>query len=178
MSAPELSRPVKLKAIQDDPYVIEANEAERAALAERFGIISIEALRAQVTLDPRADKVEASGTLTAAITQACAISGEDFPVAIDEDIAFIFVPADAVPVQEDDEEIEIELDDEDLDTIDYEGDSFDLGEAIAQSLALAIDPYAEGPNADSAREKAGIVTDEAPSGPLAEALAALKGNDS
>ena len=174
MSAPELSRPVKLKAIRDDAYVIEASEYERAALAERFGITSIESLRAEVRLDPKGEKVEASGTLSAAITQACAISGEDFPVEIDEDIAFIFVPADAMRVSEEDEEIEIELDDEDLDAIDYEGDSFDLGEAIAQSLALAIDPYAEGPNADAAREKAGITSDDMPSGPLAEALAALK----
>ena len=175
MSAPELSRPVKLKAIKDDPYVIEASEAERAALAERFGITSIESLRAEVTLDPKGDKIEANGTLTAAITQACAISGEDFSVAIDEDIAFIFVPADAAPVSEEDEEIEIELEDEDLDTIDYEGDSFDLGEAIAQSLALAIDPYAEGPNADAAREKAGITSDDTPRGPLADALRGLTG---
>ena len=51
-----------------------------------------------------------------------------------------------------------------------------LGEAIAQTLALAIDPYREGPDADEARKKAGIVSDEdhAPSGPLAEALAGLK----
>ena len=174
MSAPELSRLVKPRALPAEPLVIGASEAERAALAERFGITSIEALRAEVTLDPKSGKVEASGTLTASITQACAISGEDFPVAIDEDLAFIFVPVDAAPVSEENEEIEIELDDEDLDTIDYEGDSFDLGEAIAQSLALAIDPYAEGPNADAARKKAGIVTDDAPSGPLAEALAALK----
>ena len=45
----------------------------------------------------------------------------------------------------------------------------------AQTLALAIDPYAEGPDADATREKAGIKSDDAPSGPLAEALgAALK----
>ena len=47
---------------------------------------------------------------------------------------------------------------------------------MAQTLALAIDPYREGPDADEARKKAGIVSDEdhAPSGPLAEALAGLK----
>ena len=65
---------------------------------------------------------------------------------------------------------------EDLDEIEYEGDSFDLGEAIAQTLGLAIDPYREGPDADSARRESGIQSDESiqPSGPLAEALAALK----
>ncbi len=49
---------------------------------------------------------------------------------------------------------------------------FDLGEAVAQSLALAIDPYAVGPSAEQARKDAGL-GDEAASGPFA-ALAGLK----
>ncbi|WP_435418529.1 DUF177 domain-containing protein [Parerythrobacter aurantius] len=174
MSSPELSRPIKLRAIKDDPVVIEADEAERGALAARLGISSIQSLRAQVTLDPEGGRVTATGRLHAEITQACAISFEDFPVIIDEQLALVFVPAETGAAPAFDEEIELEADD--LDLIAYEGDSFDLGEAIAQSLALAIDPYAEGPNADVAREKAGIVSDDAPRGPLAEALAALRKN--
>ena len=77
------------------------------------------------------------------------------------------------PSLQEDEEIEIELEAEDLDEIEYAGEKFDLGEAIAQSLALAIDPYAEGPNAEEARKKAGIELDDAPRGPLAEALKGL-----
>lgn len=174
MSAPELSRPIKLRAIQNDPVLVEASEAERAALAARLGISGIDVLRAEVTLDPDGARISASGPLHAQIMQACAVSGEDFPVVIDEQLAMVFVPADsAAPVTPDEE---IELDSDELDEIDYEGDSFDLGEAIAQSLALAIDPYAEGPGADAARAKAGIVTDDAPRGPLADALAALKKN--
>lgn len=172
MSAPELSRPIKLRAIKNDPVVIEASKSERAALATRIGITSIETLRAEVTLDPDGARISASGPFHAEITQACAISGEEFPVAIDEQLAMVFVPAGGAPVKPD-EEVELETDE--LDEIEYEGDSFDLGEAVAQSLALAIDPYAEGPNADAARARAGIITDDAPKGPLAEALAALKG---
>ena len=74
----------------------------------------------------------------------------------------------------DEPDIEIELDADELDEIEFSGESFDLGEAVAQSLGLAIDPYAEGPNADAARKEAGITGDDAPSGLLAEALAALK----
>ncbi|QYU69205.1 hypothetical protein J4558_03410 [Leptolyngbya sp. 15MV] len=51
---------------------------------------------------------------------------------------------------------------------------FDLGEAVAQSLGLAIDPYAVGPEAEAARREAGIASDDVPSGPLAEALRALR----
>ena len=71
-----------------------------------------------------------------------------------------------------DEEVELLADE--LDEIPFTGDSFDLGEAVAQTLALAIDPYAEGPQAERARAEAGIVTDDAPAGPLAAALAALR----
>jgi len=49
---------------------------------------------------------------------------------------------------------------------------FDLGEAVAQTLALAIDPYATRPESERVR-KEGVVSDEAASGPFA-ALAALK----
>ena len=49
---------------------------------------------------------------------------------------------------------------------------FDLGEAVAQDLALAIDPYAVGPGAERARKEAGLL-DEAAAGPFA-ALEALK----
>ena len=88
------------------------------------------------------------------------------PVRIDEPLALRFVPA-AEP-----EEEELELAESDLDEIPFEGHVFDLGEAVAQSLALAIDPYATGPEAERVRKEAGL-SDEAASGPFA-ALAALK----
>ena len=169
MSAPELSRIVKLNALKEEPVLIEAGEEERAALARRFGLSAIDSLVASVQLTPRGARVRGEGRLVAQVVQPCAISGEDFAHTIEEELAFVFVPEDRVP---DLDEIELEADD--LDEIDYSGDSFDLGEAVAQSLGLAIDPYAEGPDADAARQSAGIGSDDAPSGPLADALAALK----
>ena len=70
-------------------------------------------------------------------------------------------------------EEEITLDSPILDEIEYAGPTFDLGEAVAQSLALAIDPFAAGPEAEAARAQHGI-SDQGPKGALAEALAALK----
>ena len=64
-----------------------------------------------------------------------------------------------------------ELDAKACDEIEYSGTSFDLGEAVAQSLALVIDPFAVGPNAEEARRKAGLIGEEA-AGPFA-ALAKL-----
>ncbi len=112
----------------------------------------------------------AKGRLTAAVEQLCAIAGEPFRNRIEEPLALRFVPASEQPKF--DPEEEIELDSAEPDDIYYDGQSFDLGEALAQSFGLAIDPYAEGPAAGTTRETSGLL-DVAPSGPFA-ALAALK----
>lgn len=168
MSAPELHRPIDIRGIRDEPVQIEADEAERKALARRFDIVSIERLEATVTLDADGAEVAATGTLEADVVQSCAVSGDDLPVSIREPLALRFVPE--APVEEE----EIELQEEDLDEIPYSGTTFDLGEAVAQSLALAIDPFATGPEADRVRREKGLA-DEGTSGPFA-ALAALKKN--
>ena len=175
MSASELSRLIKVRPLPGEPVLIEANADERAALSKRFGLSKIHSLAAKIELEARDDAIIASGTLTASIEQPCAISGEDFTVAIDEPVDLRFVSESTLAQAEnEDGEIEVDLSADDSDEIEYSGDMFDLGEAIAQTLGLSIDPYAEGPGAQAAREAAGISDEDAPSGPLAEALAALK----
>ena len=172
---PELSRPIKVKGLPADAVVVEADAGERAALAKRFGLPGVDRLRAEVALEPRGRAIRATGMLTAAIRQTCAISGEDFPANIEETLDLRFVEEGSIdPALEEDGEIEIELDAEDCDEIEFSGDAFDLGEALAQTLGLAIDPYAEGPGADAARKAAGIKAEGEQEGPLAAALAALK----
>lgn len=168
MSAPELSRLIDLRQVIDKPVAVEATAEERAALARRFGLVRIDRLEAGVALEVDGEAVNAKGRLRAAIVQSCAVSGDDLAVAIDEPLALRFVPEVEIT------ETEIELEESQLDEIPYSGTAFDLGEAVAQSLALAIDPYAVGPNAEQARKDAGL-SDQAASGPFA-ALAALKKN--
>lgn len=175
MSEPnELVRLVKPRALPAGTLEIEANEAERAALAKRFGITAIHALTAKVDFSEKDDAVVASGAFQATLEQPCAVTRDDFTYDITEDFSLRFVPAGKLGEYE--EDAEFELTEEDLDEIEYEGETFDLGEAIAQELGLAIAPYREGPDADAMRAEAGIESDEdrKPSGPLAEALAALK----
>ena len=168
---PELTRMIRARPLPGGPVVIEATPEERAALATRFGLGAVEALRAEVSLDQRPRAIRATGRLRAAIQQPCAISGEDFPVTIDEAVDLRFVEAGQRPQSEEDE---IELEADDCDEIEYAGEMFDLGEAVAQTLGLAIDPYAEGPGADAARKAAGIVQEGEQLGPLADLLGALK----
>lgn len=173
MSVPpsELSRMVKARPLPAAPVVIDATEAERTALAARFGLGAVESLRAEVALEAKPRAIRATGRLKAQIMQPCAISGEDFPVTIDEPVDLRFVEENQRPAT-DAEEIELEADD--CDEIEFSGEMFDLGEAVAQTLGLAIDPYAEGPNADAARLAAGIVQEGEQDGPLAALLAGLK----
>ncbi len=165
MSAPEFSRTFDLREIGDAPVTFEATAEERAALARRFALVAVERLRATLLLEPHGEAVEARGRLHAAIVQSCAVSGEDLAVTIDEPLALRFVPETPVDAEE------LELDSEALDEIPYSAGVLELGEAIAQSLALAIDPYATGPEAERVRTE--VLGDEAASGPFA-ALAALK----
>ncbi len=169
MSGGELERIVKLDRLPTAALIIEAEAAERAALAKRFGLPNVHELRAVVTLTPDGDAIDARGRLTARFDQRCAIADEPFGNSLDEAIAIRFVPAIA-PVPEDEA---IEFASGEIDEIEYDGAAFDLGKALAESFGLALDPYATGPDAEAVRRAAGIVDEDAPSGPFA-ALAALK----
>lgn len=164
-SRPEFSRTVDTRNLADAPQRIAATAEECAALARRFGLVAIDLLDASLDYAPDADAIAVTGRLRADVVQTCAISGEPLAATIDEPIDLRFVPQRARTAAE------IELAAEDLDEIEYEGTAFDLGEAVAQSLALAIDPYATGPEADEVRA-AGLLGEEKAS-PFA-ALAGLK----
>ena len=173
-TTPELSRMVKARMLPADAIEVSSTQEERAALAQRFGVASIDEFCAKIELEPAKNGIRAQGTINASLTQFCAVSGESFPVSINEAITFRFVEEGSASLTpSEDEEVDFELTSDDCDEIEYSGDSFDLGEAVAQSLGLAIDPYAEGPNADAVRKEAGIVEEGQQDGPLADALKAL-----
>ena len=165
MIASEFSRPVDERQVTAKPIQLEATAEERTALAKRFGLVAIDRLEATVAIERHGEALAARGKLTAAIVQSCAVSGEDLPVAVREPLAFRFVPAAAGHRPDE----EVELDADELDEIEFSSTSVDLGEAVAQSLALAIDPFATGPDAEAARR----LLDDRATSPFA-ALAALK----
>ena len=168
---PEFSRLLDVRQCEGKHAVLEASETERAALAKRFDLVRVDRLEAALDLSRDGAAVDAVGTMTAHFVQSCAVSGEDLPVAASEPVRFRFVPESAPGAPDE----ELELDADELDEIPYSGTDIDLGEALAQSLGLAIDPYLAGPEADAARQRAGLSTPET-SGPFA-ALAALKKGD-
>lgn len=165
---PEFSRKVDIREIGEKPLLLSASAEECAALARRFAIVAIHRLEAEVSLEREGPVVKATGQFTADIVQSCAVSAEDLEVHISEPLTLRFVPAGTRRRVE----AEIELAPEDFDEIEFTGTAFDLGEEIAQSLGVAIDPFAVGPMAEEARRKVGLLNPE-DSGPFA-ALAKLK----
>lgn len=164
----EFSRVYDTRVLPGAAVTLDATAEECAALAKRFALVAVNSLHADVTLIGENGRISATGRLTGDIVQTCAISGDDLPVRIDEPVALRFVPAAATHRPDE----EVELDANALDEIEYEGTQFDLGEELAQTLAVAIDPFLAGPNAEEARRKAGLLNETA-SGPFA-ALAGLK----
>jgi uncharacterized metal-binding protein YceD (DUF177 family) len=169
---PEFSRLVRLDMLGDLPHAmtVEATPEERKALVGRFGIVAISRLEADAILTRAGSAVEVTGRIRAAVIQACVASAEDVPEKIDQPFTLRFVPeADA---GNDSADEEIELEEAALDEVGYTGGAVDLGEAVAQTLALALNPYPRAANAGEALRAAGVKSEEEAK-PLG-ALAGLK----
>ncbi len=171
---PEWSRPEKIDTIgeREKPVAIEADAVERAALAERFGLLSIDRLQVDLIVRRDAAGILVTGKVRSAVVQPCSVTGEPVPAAIDEPVALRFVEPAAHGADD-----EIELSGDTLDTIEIEGGAIDLGEAAAETMALALDPFPRSPNAAAALKKAGVISEEeaGPFGALAGLKAKLEG---
>ncbi len=165
---PEFSRPQRLDAIGagDRQAEIEADEGERKALARRFDLIAIDRLHATYAVRRDASGIVARGHLSGAVVQACSITREPVPAMVEEDFSIRFLPDGKAEADE------VELTEDDCDTVFYGGGAIDLGEAVAETLALALDPFPRSPAADTALRDAGVLNEDE-TGPFA-ALAALR----
>jgi uncharacterized metal-binding protein YceD (DUF177 family) len=174
MPQPEFSRPFPLDTLGPAPrrVSIEAAEAEREALARRFGLVAIHGLAAEAELKRDGDSVTATGTLRAAVTQSCVASAEPIETSVEAPFRIEFRPA---PAAASDEEVELKA--AELDVVFHDGAAIDLGDAVAETLPLSLDPYPRSPAADEALRAAGVKREEqeakAEESPFA-ALAALK----
>ncbi len=169
METPEFSHIVKLSEIGSTPRSgkLSASEEERRKLAERFDLPKITTLDTAYTLQADENRIGFTGQIDSDLQQRCSVTGESFQVRLHENFDIAFVPR----LEIDGTEEEIELIEEDCDIIEYDNGQLDLGEAIAQTLYLALAPFPRGPNADVvARE---ILKSEEETGPFG-ALAALK----
>jgi len=156
---PEFSRILRLHALGDGKreHVISATEAERGALARRFGLRALIRLEARAHVTQEAGGCLVEGTLVADLVQACVATDEDVPANLETPFAVRFVRG--LEARTEDEE-EIELTDEACDTLPLEDERIDLGETVAQSLALNLDPYPRVADADAKLRELGILSEE------------------
>lgn len=148
-----------------------ADEGERQAIARRLDLKALDRLEAHAVLSRKGEIVRAEGRLLATLEQSCVVTNEPVASHIDEPFDLMFTPEPASGSPDE----EIELGEMDCDIIFYDGAAIDLGTAIADSLALAIDPYPRSAGADAALKEAGVMS-EAEASPFA-ALAKLRKSD-
>ena len=132
----EFSRPIAADTIstQVQRREIKAEAAERRALAARFGLLSLDALAGVLELRRQeGDIVHVSGRLSADVVQSCAVSLVPVAAHIEADFAVDY-GAGATP--EEGEELDPLGPDAPEPIVAGE---IDLGEALAQQLAIALE---------------------------------------
>lgn len=151
-----------------DRLDLTADETERTAIAHRLGLAALHRFEARVLIDRDGDAVRATGRIVAALDQHCVATGDPVAARIDDPVDILFcTPPEVGP------DSDIELSETDCDVVFHDGTIIDLGTALADSLALALDPYPRSANAADALKHAGVLSEDQAS-PFA-ALAALKG---
>ncbi len=138
---PELYRPIMVARIPSGglDVTVEADAAECRALAERMNLPAVLSLTCRFHVDRDAGGILlAHGHLLARVEQTCIVSLEDFATTVEERFIVRFVTEE----QENDETDPLTPDE-----IVIEDGVLDLGEAAAEQLALALDPYPRAPGA-------------------------------
>ena len=129
---PEFPRPTRL-GLDPRDVALDATPAECAALAERFGILGIGALSARIRLEPETGgSIRARGVLTAEVEQACIVTLDPVRQLVRAPIDLRLLNEGEAPGDDDPDS---------PDEIETLGGIVDLGEAVAEQLALALDPY-------------------------------------
>jgi uncharacterized metal-binding protein YceD (DUF177 family) len=149
-ATPEFARPVTAERVGRDglDLAIEANAAECEALARRFGLVAIDALRADCRLRPVAGgMIELAAQFEARVVQECVVTLEPVPAevrgsfeqryALDPQVLRSFIGEEDAFDPEADDPPEALAD-----------GAIDLGEAVAQQLAVSLDPYPRAPGVE------------------------------
>ncbi|WOF74025.1 DUF177 domain-containing protein [Parvibaculaceae bacterium PLY_AMNH_Bact1] len=133
--------------VSDDglEITLEAGAEARSLLAERFGLLALEELNARLIIEPwRKKGLKVVGTFNADLAQSCIVTLDPVPAKLNADFTLLYLPEDVSGRRA----MEVAVDplaEEPPDPLPPEG--IDLGEAVAEQLALVLDPY---PRADGA----------------------------
>ncbi|MEI8178537.1 DUF177 domain-containing protein [Aestuariivirga sp.] len=133
----EFSRPLQVDRVPKlgSTEKLSADPEELKALARRFKIPALHALTAEIRATPwRGGGMKLEGHITADMEQVSVVSLEPFRETVSVPLARYFLPHGAVVDNEQED---------DADPID--NGWIDLGEVVAETLALDLDPYPRKP---------------------------------
>lgn len=137
-AAPEFHRPIEVARVPNlgSHEKIAADAKELKALAKRLDVPALHALSAELHVKPwRGGGFKVSGLLKADVEQVSVISLEAFRQVGNFQVERYFLPASAAHgANESDEDIDI-----------IQGGIIDIGEVVAETLALELDPYPRKP---------------------------------
>lgn len=146
MTGVPFSHRIRVGQVSHNPIElrIEADAREREGLAKLWGIMGVETLSAELKIRRwKKDGIKVFGTVHAEVTQACVVTLEPVPQVIDEEVEETYVPEDSplarMPAN-DAGEIVIDAAGPDLPQP-FSGDRIDVGELVAEIVAMALDPY-------------------------------------
>jgi uncharacterized metal-binding protein YceD (DUF177 family) len=150
---PEFSHPMRAAELDMTAQAIfrTATPPECRALAKRFGLVSMHRFEIALLIHRDGDTIHLSGEVGADVLAACVATGDPVPMRVTDKIAMRFVPETEFRPG-----VEIEVDSTSYDIAEYDGRVVDVGEAAAQSLALAIPPFPRSSDAAKRLRAAGI----------------------
>ncbi len=165
---PEFSRPFEVGRVAQASHALalSATAEECAALARRFELPAIESLSADLSLFWAGGRRElvVEGRLRAKVTQTCVVTLEPLPAEVDAPFRLLYTPEPLAGDAGDAVEVEFDPEAEDPPEPIVDG-VIDLGEAVAEQLALALDPYPR--RADAAVPAAYAAEEDARENPFA-----------
>lgn len=149
----EWSYLVDVENITSEPktFKFTADERQRADMARRFAIVSVENAEASVTLQfVGGGMIHAIGTVKADLTQSCVVSLVPVPAHIEDEFEGWFADKAASAVSfakaRTERDVkkgnnEVEVLEESVDPDPIIGGKVDIGELATQYLSLALEPY-------------------------------------
>jgi uncharacterized metal-binding protein YceD (DUF177 family) len=160
----ELSRPIDIAKLPPGETIheITATAAERAGLARRFSLLALDRLEARVGLQRLAGGlIRLDARLSADVVQECVVTLEPMASRIEDSFTLLY-GATA------DEAGEITLSGEAELVEPLAGNTIDVGEAVAQQLSLALDPFPRAPGVEAPASAAAEAKAESPLAALAK----------
>lgn len=147
-----------------ESQAIAAKPEERVGLARRFDLLSLDRLEAKVKVTPMTGGYyRLVAEFEAELVQACIVTMEPVPSRVAEAFTLTYGPVE--------ESSELVLDGETEPVEPLDDGMIDIGEAVAQQLSLALDPFPRAPGV--AVEIETIVTDVSDEPPGESPFAAL-----